>query len=160
MAKPIKRSEHIMPLSREHHFSLLFSWKIRQGLKKGVELQRIINYVNHFFEHNLQVHFHEEEETLFAVQDDPMVQRALDEHQQVRKLVPELAEAPESEITGRLSDLADLVEKHVRYEERELFPHLEGKLSPEQLAVIGHQLQEMQPEPLTDNYPDEFWAKG
>jgi len=159
MAKPIKRSEHIMPLSREHHFSLLFSWKIRQGLKKGIELQRIISYVNHFFEHNLLVHFREEEETLFAVQDDAMVQRALEEHQLVRKLVPELIGAREDEIPSRLAELADLVEKHVRYEERELFPYLEGRLSPEQLAAIGHQLLEMQPEPLTDSYPDEFWAR-
>jgi len=27
--KPIKRNENIMKLSKEHHFSLLFCWKIR-----------------------------------------------------------------------------------------------------------------------------------
>lgn len=45
MAKPIKRSEHIIQLSREHNFSLLFCWKVKKGIRKGVEPSRIIQYI-------------------------------------------------------------------------------------------------------------------
>ena len=33
---PIKRSEYLKPLSRDHHQGLLLCWKIRTGLKKGI----------------------------------------------------------------------------------------------------------------------------
>ena len=39
------------------------------------------------------------------------------------------------------SKLADSVETHVRYEERQLFPHLEKILTEKQLKFIGEQLK-------------------
>ena len=59
--KPIKRNENILKLSKEHHFSLLFCWKIRQGLKAGADSSRIIKYVQYFKTHFLLPHFSEEE---------------------------------------------------------------------------------------------------
>ena len=41
---PIKRSEFLKPISREHHHGLLLCWKIRAGLKKGIEPERIKLY--------------------------------------------------------------------------------------------------------------------
>ncbi len=35
---PIKRSEFLIQLSRDHHFTLLFCWKIKEGLKKDIPL--------------------------------------------------------------------------------------------------------------------------
>jgi len=40
---PIKRSIALQPLSREHHHGLLLCWKIRTGLKKGIDIDRIKN---------------------------------------------------------------------------------------------------------------------
>lgn len=48
MSKPIKRSGHLIQLSREHHFSLLFCWKVRTGIKKNIEKRRIIPYILFF----------------------------------------------------------------------------------------------------------------
>jgi hemerythrin-like domain-containing protein len=56
-----------------------------------------------------------------------------------------------------LSELAEMVERHVRYEERILFPHLEQKLSDKQLEIIGEQIDS---QTLTDNYEDQFWVKS
>ena len=50
-----------------------------------------------------------------------------------------------------------MVNDHVRYEERELFPHLERKLSKDQLGNIGKQIQKQYSSSLTDHYEDEFW---
>ncbi len=56
-----------------------------------------------------------------------------------------------------LLELADIVDDHIRFEERVLFPHLQEQLSDEQLEKIGEQIVN---EPLTDNYEDEFWKKS
>ncbi|WP_241739476.1 hypothetical protein [Aestuariibaculum marinum] len=32
--KPLKRHKALQPLSREHHYGLLLTWKIRTGFKK------------------------------------------------------------------------------------------------------------------------------
>lgn len=49
------------------------------------------------------------------------------------------------------------METHVRYEERQLFPHLEKILTEKQLKFIGEQLKKE--EIAKDNYEDEFWIK-
>jgi hypothetical protein len=55
--------------------------------------------------------------------------------------------------------LADLVDSHVRYEERELFPHLEQLIPEEQLVVVEKQLAAAHDSNLKDDYPDEFWME-
>lgn len=46
MPKPIKRHTALKPLSREHHHGLLLSWKIREGLKRNIEIPRIKKYID------------------------------------------------------------------------------------------------------------------
>lgn len=41
MSQPIKRHPSLQPLSREHHYGLLLSWKIREGFKREVPPERI-----------------------------------------------------------------------------------------------------------------------
>lgn len=156
MAKPIKRSEHIIQLSREHHFSLLFCWKVRKGIRKQVDTDRIIQYILYFWKEHLLPHF-SEEDILFEHVDDPLVQRAYTEHHEVNDLVTRLGSvSAESKIDLALK-IVDLVDNHVRFEERILFPHLEEAIEESVLAKIGKKLFEAQPEPLQDTYEDEFW---
>ncbi|RYZ62113.1 MAG: hemerythrin domain-containing protein [Chitinophagaceae bacterium] len=156
--KPIKRSQYILPLSKDHHFTLLFCWKIRQGLKHEVEAERIKNYVAHFWEYDMQPHFLEEEEILFApLKKDEKVAKALNDHRQIEGQVNAILQASGEETVEKLMLLADTVETHIRYEERDLFSYLESSLTQTQLEEIGRQLKE---EPLLkDDYADEFWLK-
>jgi hemerythrin-like domain-containing protein len=155
--KPITRNEHIKKLSRDHHFSLLFCWKLRQGLKNNLEPQRIGEYVQYFWQQNLQPHFKEEEKILFAAIKDRQVQRAINEHKQIRQQIQDLANnSGKNDTLKTLARIADMVDDHVRYEERTLFPHLEKKLNKEQLKNIGEQIQKYS-SPLIDQYEDEFW---
>jgi len=157
-AKPIKRSKHILQLSKDHHFSLLFCWKIRQGLKLGVDAERIKKYVHYFWQNDLQQHFREEEEILFSPVKDAKVEKAKDDHQRIKNQIENILNSrPEESISKQLSALADNVDAHVRYEERELFPHLEKMLTEPQLETIGRQLKE-EPAPR-DEYVVEFWLK-
>lgn len=152
---PLKRSEHLIRLSREHHSGLLFCWKIRQGLKKNADTERIRKYVEFFWQHDLADHFREEEDILFASKkDDDKVKKALQEHVEIKALIDSItkSKAPEA---GMLTALADAVDHHIRYEERELFPYLEATFTPEQLLRIGEQLNAAPSS--ADNYTDEFW---
>ena len=156
--KPITRNEQIKKLSREHHSSLLFCWKIRQGLKNNLQPQRIFDYIQYYWQQNLQPHFREEEKILFAPIKDRQVQRAINEHKQIRRQIEGLANnLAKIDIQKNLARIADMVDDHVRYEERTLFPHLEKKLNKEQLKNIGEQIQKQYSSPLIDQYEDEFW---
>ena len=151
-----KRNEHIKNLSREHHFNLLFCWKIRQGLHKEVAINRICKYVQYFWQ-NLQLHFREEEKIFFAPMKDRMVQRAINEHKHIKKQIINLENNAGNNARKLLVELADLVYDHVQYEERELFPHLEKTLSKEQMENISNQIQKHNPSTLLDYYEDQFW---
>jgi len=157
--KPIKRNENILNLSKEHHFSLLFCWKIRQGLKAGTDSSRIIKYVQYFKTNFLLPHFGEEENFLFSALNDEQVEKALEQHKEIKNLLDELLNNAEYNAKKQLETLANLVDDHVRYEERELFPHIENSLTDEQLEAIGKKLNTSQQLPVKDVYTDEFWIK-
>lgn len=154
-APPIKRSKHILQLSKDHHFTLLFCWKIRQGLKQHIDTERIKKYVQEFWEKDMQEHFREEENILFAPVNDDKVRKAIEDHQQIKQQVKLIETLTGEAVAKLLSTLANQVDAHVRYEERELFPHLEATLTETQMEAIGGQLKK---EPVyKDEYVDEFW---
>ena len=154
---PVKRDENIKRLSREHHFSLLFCWKIRKGLKTDVATERIRKYVQYFWQQHLQPHFREEEKIFFAPIKDRLVQRAINEHKYIKQQIEDLANYSGNNERKSLAKIADMVYEHVRYEERDLFPHLERKLSKEQLENIGEQIEKHHQTSLRDLYEDQFW---
>ena len=154
---PVKRDENIKRLSREHHFSLLFCWKIRQGLKMNVATERIWKYVQYFWQQHLQPHFREEEKIFFAPIKDRLVQRAINEHKYIKQQIEDMANYSGNNERKSLAKIADMVNEHVRYEERDLFPHLQRKLSKEQSENIGEQIEKHHPSSLQDQYEDQFW---
>lgn len=157
--KPIKRNENIIPLSRDHHLGLLFCWKIRQGLNNKIEFSRIRKYILYFWESHLKQHFAEEESLLFNQIEDTLCEDALYQHKQIRNIITNLtASTLQEEETYSL--LASLTDKHIRFEERILFPHLESVLSNEVLSSIGTQLKMIHSELKEDVYSDEFWLKN
>jgi hemerythrin-like domain-containing protein len=100
----------------------------------------------------------DEEFFLFSALNDEKVEKAIEQHRQINNLIGALAQnSPGAKKI--LQRIAELVDEHVRYEERDLFPHMETELSSEQLASIGKKLNEAQTLPLKDEYEDEFWIK-
>lgn len=153
---PIKRNENILKLSKDHHASLMFCWKLRQGIKQHADEKRMNAYVDYFWNHHFSEHFREEEEILFAPLQDELVKKAIADHQQVQAFIKTLSGPAARDPYATFAKLADLVDDHVRYEERILFPHLEQKLSESQLEEIGKQLPD---HAIKDNFEDEFWIR-
>ncbi|MEP6951916.1 MAG: hypothetical protein ABI863_21685 [Ginsengibacter sp.] len=157
--KPIKRNENIVRLSKEHHLGLLFCWKIRQGLKAEIATSRLIKYVQYFATHLLLPHFKEEEVIFLILSDDQLVTKAIEQHKEINIQLDKLSDNSEEILKRHLAEFAFMVDNHIRFEERELFPHMEIMLSHEQLEAVGKQLNDLHELPMKDNYEDEFWVK-
>ena len=155
-ARPIKRSKELAPLSREHHDGLLFAWKIKQGLANNTPVETLCNYTRWFWSNYLQPHFKVEEKVFvkFLPGDNDLVQQMLKEHAQITNLIVSLDKAPAS---NSLQLLAELINKHIRFEERKLFVYAEQVLGVEQLKEIHNELPAEHSCDIT--WKDEFWIK-
>jgi hemerythrin-like domain-containing protein len=156
--KPIKRNTAIAEFSKDHHFGLLLVWKIREGLKKSIELNRISRYILYFFQDSLIPHFKEEEEILFCLipSDNALRMRAESEHSMFYKMVEELRNNPEDK--QLIQNFADLLEKHIRFEERELFNFLQENISESGLQAVAAKLKARE-QKEGSAWTDTFWER-
>ncbi len=153
---PIKRHPALVSFSRDHHFGLLLVWKIRQGLKNNISGERISDYVLYFFKEDLEKHFAEEEELLFSHLsiDDSMRKKAEEEHKEIYKLVETIGNNKKD--VDLVNKLADKLDQHIRFEERDFFNHLQKKISSAELEKIANRLTNSSKE-IDDNWKDVFW---
>lgn len=150
--QPIKRSNALVPLSREHHQALLAVWKIRQGLKKEVAPERIILFVEWFWQTELQPHFATEEQVLLPhIVADNLRNRLLQEHEHIAHSIELLLHNRYREL---LDNLAQMLYDHIRFEERILFNEIEKSASAETLQNIGSQIRK---ENKCAAWADAFW---
>lgn len=155
---PIKRSEELQPLSRDHHSGLLLCWKIRMGIEMGIEPKRIADYVTFYYNSHLESHFREEEMYVFPLvkSDDVMVKKALDEHRKIEQLVKEMNANTDYVY---LSQIEQLLNGHIRYEERELFPYIETNSDNTGLKKAGEIIAGLHSNVSEPAWTDEFWIK-
>jgi len=153
--KPIKRCEELAPLSREHHDGLLAVWKIKQGIKKEIEIGRIISFCHWFFQTELKSHTEKEEQFLPKLlhAEHPMLQRMFAEHKQVHQMFDALSD---NTTYNDLEILANALNDHIRFEERQLFNEVEKLATPEDLQIIAQQLKD---DSSCAVWRDEFWLK-
>jgi hemerythrin-like domain-containing protein len=156
-SNPIKRSQYLVALSRDHHTGLLFCWKIRTGIKKEVALERINKYIVYYWNEHLKTHFEEEETLLFEPMETRLSKKAVEQHVAIRQQITKVT-GPRKNNPEEYLLLEQLVNGHIRFEERELFPFLEVALSKEQLIEVGERLKVLHDTPLKDDYADEFWV--
>jgi hemerythrin-like domain-containing protein len=69
------------------------------------------------------------------------MRRLVAEHGELHRLIDAARGAGSTELRSALASFADLLERHVRWEERELFPGAEDQVGAETLAVIGGELE-------------------
>ena len=154
--QPIKRHKALVAFSKEHHFGLLLIWKIRQGLNNAIHSERISNYVLFFFKEDLEKHFKEEEQLLFCKlpDDDVLRKQAETDHQSINQLAAAIRKNKND--TVLLNQLADELEKHIRFEEREFFIHLQNNLAEDELEHIAERLSNNS-KAINEEWKDVFW---
>jgi len=148
---PIKRDKSLQPLSRDHHHGLMLCWKIRTGMKKGIEINRMKRYTDWFFKNHAEPHFKAEEDYIFPIlgMEHELISRAMEEHERLAMLFNDVEDIEKS-----LNLLAEELEKHIRFEERVLFNEIQKIATREQLDVVDEHHHE---QPFIENTEDEFW---
>lgn len=154
--RPLKRHAALVSYSRDHHFGLLLVWKLRKGCNKGIEKRRMLAYLNQSWCAELLPHFRDEEQWLLAhlPKKDQFSQRTFHEHANIESLVKKLN--VEEATPEAFLQFAEALESHIRFEERELFAHLQEVLP----AEVLQQLEETERSPREDvdsQWQDHFW---
>ena len=153
MSKPIKRSAALKPLSREHHHGLLLSWKIREGFKKNIEIERIKKYTDWFWKHHLQAHFEFEENYVFPIlgQENELIIKALEEHNRLKQLFTDT-----DAVKSNIAAIEVALVSHIRFEEKILFKEIESIASEDQLEAIEKEHSKYS----IEEWEDEFWTSN
>ncbi|HEU0188860.1 MAG TPA: hemerythrin domain-containing protein [Gallionella sp.] len=124
----MKRSTALQPLSREHHTALTLSKACCRAAQSGAadQVSAACQRAIQAFTNELEPHFLIEERSLLPLLKDadaqPLVQRTLADHQQLRALLKGLQQNE----ADALDSFGNCLSAHVRFEERELFPALES----------------------------------
>jgi len=136
----MKRSEALRTLSHQHHQGLFAALQLKRADRETAADAREA-FID-FFEREGARHFRIEEELLLpafarhAGCDEPAIVRVLTEHVELRRRGQDLeAEADPDE--GALRELGERLERHIRFEERVLFPMIEEALPPDELERLA-----------------------
>jgi hemerythrin-like domain-containing protein len=140
----VKRHPALIPLSHDHHAQLVQARRLRLASGSDVAEARLAASQQYVaaFSPETESHFRVEEERLFPLfvrhfGDSPLLEQVLAERQELGRLASSLAEEVDTgTVSGRsMARLADLLDAHVRREERELFPLIEQAVPDAELSA-------------------------
>ncbi|MEA2434771.1 MAG: hypothetical protein QOG54_2228 [Actinomycetota bacterium] len=129
-----KRHETLIPLTHDHHHALAQARKLVLAAD-GENEDRTIAAKNFlaFYDTDLLTHFREEEEMVFPlavtyVDSEPLLAQVMIEHLQIHALVHDLRGMLDqgAPTAWSLRRIADVLEKHIRFEEKSVFPLVEA----------------------------------
>lgn len=147
--KGIKRHETLKPLSRHHMVALHLALKLSRADtdKSRLTVDEIKQALDEFWNPNGQQHFREEEEILLtafaqhASIERPEIKEMLLEHVEIRALIDTVLKMDEIDVTV-MHKLGEVLEMHVRKEERVIFPMIEKALPEDVLQELAPYLHE------------------
>jgi hemerythrin-like domain-containing protein len=145
----VKRGEALQALSRQHH----------QGLSVALRLKRVTSETAkearraflEFWASEGRLHFRIEEEELlpafaaYAGAEHEVIVRVLVEHVDLRQRAAQLA-GNDDPATEELRELGLRLERHIRHEERVLFPLIEEALPAAQLSRLAARMEKIEGE--------------
>lgn len=144
----MRRSRELKPLSSEHHQALLVAFQLKQGLAGHGEsagapkdLPGLHQLARRLDEQVLRAHARAEEELLVRVVPEADLSRLRSEHAEMTRLLELARTARPGDLRAHLAAFAELLERHVRWEERDLFTYAEGHVDEATLARIGGELE-------------------
>ena len=139
----MKRHEALAPLSREHHGALIMAQLLKRNAPayKGMptDLAGKVLYATQFYNTHLIAHFAAEEKVFEKLKGissllDDGIKEIIEEHILLRKLFTEID--VQEDLVSYLDVLGHSLDKHIRKEERELFPLIEKEADETMLSSI------------------------
>ena len=140
------RDLSLIPLSRQHQHALALCVRIdRASPIGGADLAAWQAEIALQFQTEIRIHFAAEEHVLFPAARRfeeliPLIEELLFDHFMLRE---SFANAEVHKMTATdLSEFAQRMSAHIRKEERQLFERLQELMRPEDLALLGRDLEE------------------
>jgi quercetin dioxygenase-like cupin family protein/hemerythrin-like domain-containing protein len=141
----MKRHPSLVPLSHDHHHALVEARRLRRAAD-GLDAERLaaLAHFLRFFSTETVGHFRAEEEQLFPAlagqegEAETLLVQALLEHQRLHALAGRLERglAAGGADGPSMRELAELLEAHVRLEERRLFPLIQEVVPQQELNEL------------------------
>ena len=134
----MRRSPELAPLSPDH-VALEHALRLRRTTSDDVATV-VVTFLA-FILGPGRSHFAQEEQLLapqVPADRAELGRRMLSDHEEILRRAEGVGHEPD---VGQAHELGDLLSRHVRFEERELFPLLEARLSPERLRGIARRLE-------------------
>ena len=155
----MKRDKQLHPLSWQHHDELISCLLIKKGIKKNVESVILKDFIFTFWKDDLEKHMKSEEEILLPAlarnHFEPHYIRIIKtDHDLIRILIERMQIFDESHRFFEL--FATLVEQHIRFEERFIFPLVQELIEEPEMDRLGALLGNVHTRNC-NNYPIKFW---
>ena len=135
------RDPSLIPLSHQHHNGLALGVLVRRALAADSSAEGVAALARRVidrYELELVNHFEIEEQVLFpACPSLPLVDELLAEHRALESLVGNLRTGPSPAL---LHEFCDLLARHIRKEESQLFEHIQRAWSREELDRAGAEI--------------------
>lgn len=129
----MKRSEELVPLSREHNTALKLARDARRAADNGSEpeISDVWRRLSRAWHTEMAVHFRVEEQYLFPVLREHGEHELVDELMREHRAMQYALEDPRRQDRSRLDAIGHVLAAHIRREEREVFPRIEQLMTPE-----------------------------
>lgn len=144
----MKRHHALYLLSHDHRQGLILAQLLKKGAPHYKGMPSTLNgkkaYAISFYNSELIKHFNDEEKSLFPFVEgknqeiDKLISELIPEHRKIELCVKNLEDSPDLE--DLLDELGNLLEKHIRREERQLFVQIEEILEEKELSSIAEKL--------------------
>ncbi|WP_185819610.1 hemerythrin domain-containing protein [Salibacterium salarium] len=146
----IIRHEALQPLSRHHREALFTAINLkRAGTDKArFSLKKVLSDTKEYWEKSGKRHLRQEEEILlsafaeFRSLDCPEIKEMLEEHVNIRAQMNKLLSKGYEDNIEEMNKTGELLEDHIRKEERRIYPFIEKALSEEKLKELVSLLHE------------------
>lgn len=132
----LKREPCLQPLSRDHLIALFHAYRLVQAASNNprFDLATAIAGFKAAWKDEIAIHFADEERLFPELPiNRPSIERLFSDHAELRDLVRRLFEPDGVSVAY---ELGDRLEKHVRWEEHELFPEIESSLSRDLIRLL------------------------
>lgn len=150
MPQPLKRFPALQPISRQHHKVLQCCFKVRQGIEKKVEADRILKYVQYFWQDFYLKHTQFQIDSLHGCLTEEQF-ALLSEKEEELVTLHDALKALESD----LRTFEKALYEHVRWEERGLFQDIQANYENSQLEQLIRTEEGL--DDWCELYEDQFW---
>ena len=139
------RDPALIPLSQQHHNGLalcVLTERALQADRSDATIRKLATKAIDRYEIELTNHFAIEEQVLFPLIERelgemPILAELIADHRRLERMIAEMRTAPSADLLLRF---CDLLRRHIRREENELFQDVQQRLPTTVLATAGKEI--------------------